>query len=435
MGAVPTGPSMATRAARSALLGSVVEYYDFTLFATASALFLGPVFFAPLGAAAGTLAAFGTFGSAFIARPVGAALFGHIGDRVGRRAALIWSVTLMGAATTAIGLLPGYAAIGAAAPVLLLILRLLQGLSAGGEQAGSNTLSLEHAPAGERNRYAAWTMQGISLGTLLGKLAFLWVVWLPQPSLLAWGWRLPFLVAGPLMLVALAIRRSVAETPPFTALAATDRRDRTPVVRVVIGHPWQVAAVAVGTLFAVGGAVLNVYGLSFATTRGTSPGAYLAMISVVTALGLVLQPLWARLSDRIGRRPVFIGSCLAAATLYFAYLPALGSGNLLLVGFGSAAMLAAWSAANATSAAWFAELFPTQVRYSGAALGGQLGMIVVGFAPAIMTSLERPGPLGWLPVAGFGAGCLLLAATAAWLTAETQSRPLDRDIESDGNGR
>ncbi len=435
MGASPTAPSMAKRAASSALMGSAVEYYDFTLFATASALFLGPVFFAPLGAAAGTMAAFLTFGSAFVARPLGAVLFGHIGDRAGRRAALVWSVTLMGASTTAIGLLPGYAAIGATAPVLLLLLRLLQGLSAGGEQAGSNALSLEHAPAGERNRYAAWTMQGTSLGTLLGKLAFLWVVWLPQPSLLAWGWRLPFLVAGPLMLVALVIRRSVAETPLFTDLAASGGRAKAPVARAVAGHWRQVLAVAVGTLFAVGGAVLNVYGLSFATTRGTSAGAYLAMISVVTALGLVLQPMWARLSDRIGRRPVFIGSCVAAAALYFAYLPALGSGNLLLVGLGSAAMLAAWSAANATSAAWFAELFPTQVRYSGAALGGQLGMIVVGFAPAIMTSLEGPGPQGWLPVAGFGAGCLLLAAAAAWLTAETYSRPLTPAVEADRKGR
>ncbi|MBK9697927.1 MAG: MFS transporter [Propionibacteriaceae bacterium] len=421
MGTATGTPSMAKRAASSALMGSAVEYYDFTLFATASALFLGPVFFAPLGTGAATMAAFLTFGSAFVARPLGAVLFGHLGDRVGRRAALIWSVTVMGASTTAIGLLPGYAAIGTTAPILLLVLRLLQGLSAGGEQAGSNALSLEHAPATERNRYAAWTMQGTSLGTLLGKLAFLFVVWLPQPTLLAWGWRLPFLVAGPLMLVALVIRRSVIEPPVFTDLAASGGLVRAPVTRVLSRHGRQVLAVAVGTLFAVGGAALNVYGLSFATSRGTSAGSYLAMISVVTALGLVLQPLWARLSDRVGRRPVFIGSCLAAAVLYFAYLPALGSGNLLLVGLGSAAMMTAWTAANATSAAWFAELFPTEVRYSGAALGGQAGMIVVGFAPAIMTSLE---PAGWLAVAGFGAGCLLLAATAAWLTAETYTRPL-----------
>jgi MFS family permease len=416
---------MATRAATSALLGSAVEYFDFTLFATASALFLGPVFFAPLGPLQATLAAFITFGSAFVARPLGAVVFGHVGDRVGRRTALIWSVTLMGIATTAIGLLPGYAALGIAAPVLLLVLRLLQGLSAGGEQAGSNALSLEHAPGGARNRYAAWTMQGTSLGTLLGKLAFLAVVWLPQPTLLAWGWRVPFLMAGPFMLVAVAIRRTVAEPPAFTELVAAGGVLRVPLVEVFSRHWRPVLVVAVGSLFAVGGAVLNVYGLSYATARGTPPGGYLAMISVVTVLGLVLQPLWARLSDRIGRRPVFLASCLAAAALYFAYLPALGTGNLLLIGLASTTMLAAWSAANAVSAAWFAELFPTPVRYSGAAFGGQLGMIVVGFAPAVMTSLEGAGGLGWLPVAGFGAGCLLLAAGAALIAGETVDRRLD----------
>lgn len=415
---------MARRAAQSALLGSAVEYYDFTLFTTASALFLGPVFFAPLGPLQATLAAFLTFGSAFVARPVGAVLFGHLGDRVGRRASLIASVTLMGAATTLIGLLPGYAAGGVAAPVALLVLRLLQGLSAGGEQAGSNTLTLEHAPAGERNRFAAWTMQGTSLGTMLGKVAFLSVVWLPQPALLSWGWRLPFLVAGPLMLVAIAIRRRVTEPAEFTRLAGTGELARVPVAEVVARHWRSVLLVAVGTLFAVGGAVLNVYGLSYATARGTSAGGYLAMITVVTGLGLVLQPLWARLSDRVGRRPVFIGSCLVGAVLYFAYLPALGSGDLLLIGLASAAMQTAWTAANAVSAAWFGELFPTRVRHTGAALGGQLGMIVVGFAPAIMTSLEGATG-GWPPVAAFGAGCLLLASAAAWLGAETHTRPLD----------
>jgi MFS family permease len=415
---------MAGRAAASALLGSSVEYYDFTLFTTASALFLGPVFFAPLGPQQATIAAFLTFGSAFLARPLGAVVLGHVGDRVGRRAALIWSVTLMGLATTAIGLLPGYAVIGPAAPVLLLVLRLVQGFSAGGEQAGSNALTLEHAPDGARNRYSAWTMQGTSVGTLLGKIAFLSVLWLPQASLLAWGWRLPFLVAGPLLLVAVAIRRTVAEPPLFTRLSAAGERSRVPVADVLPHHWRGVLSVAFGTLFAVGGAVLNVYGLSYATAHGTSAGSYLAMITVVTALGLVFQPLWARLSDRVGRRPVFVCACLAAAALYFAYLPALGTGSTWLIGFASAAMMAAWTAANAVSAAWFAELFPTAVRHTGAALGGQLGMIVVGFAPAIMTSLEGRGEPAWLPVAAFGAGCLVVSAISACLTAETGHRSL-----------
>jgi MFS family permease len=350
---------MAGPAAASALLGSAVEYYDFTLFTTASALFLGPVFFAPLGPAQATLAAFITFGSAFLARPLGAILFGHLGDRVGRRASLLASVTLMGASTTAIGLLPDFATIGVAAPVLLLVLRLLQGLSAGGEQAGSNTLALEHSPAGRRNRYAAWTMQGTSIGTLLGKLAFLSVLWLSQPSLLSWGWRLPFLAAGPLLLVAVAIRRTVIEPAVFTDLAGSGGLARFPLAETLRGHWRTVLKVAVATLFAVGGAVLNVYGLALATTRGAPAAGYLAMISVVTGLGLLLQPAWARVSDRVGRRPVFLGCCLAAAALYFGHLPALGTGDLALIAVASTATMVAWSGANAVSAAWFAELFPT----------------------------------------------------------------------------
>lgn len=412
---------MARRAAASALLGSTVEYYDFTLFTTASALFLGPVFFAPLGPAQATVAALATFGSAFLARPLGAVLLGHVGDRRGRRTALLWSVTLMGVATTGIGLLPGYATLGVAAPALLLVLRLLQGFSAGGEQAGANALSLEHAPASARNTYAVWTMQGTSIGTLLGKLAFLSVLWLPPASLLSWGWRLPFLVAGPFMLVAVAIRRAVSEPAEFAGLAAEGRVLRVPVVEVLSRQGRQVLVVAAATLFGVGGAVLNVYGLARATAAGTSASGYLVVISVVTVWGLVLQPLWARLSDRIGRRPVFAASCLAAAALYPVYLPALGSGDLGLVALGSAAMMTAWSAANAVSAAWFAELFPTRVRYTGAALGMQVGMIGVGFAPAAMTALDAGSGGSWVPSAGFGMVCLLAAAGAALRGAETRS--------------
>lgn len=423
---VTPGPrtAMARRAAQSALMGSAVEFYDFTLFTTASALFLGPVFFAPLGSRQATVAAFITFGSAFLARPLGAIVLGHVGDRVGRRAALIWSVTLMGVATTGIGLLPGYGTLGIAAPVLLLALRLVQGFSAGGEQAGSNALSLEHAPDSERNRHAAWTMQGVSLGTMLGKVAFLVVVWLPPPALLTWGWRLPFLAAGPLMLVAVAIRRTVSEPPRFTRLAEAGGLARRPAVEVLTGHWRAVLAVAAGSLFAVGGAVLNVYGLSYATAHGTGAGQYLALITAVTALGLLFQPAWARWSDRVGRRPVFVGCCFGAAALYFAYLPALGSGSLVLVGLASVAMMAMWSGANAVSAAWFAELFPTRVRHTGAALGGQLGMVVVGFAPAIMTALEGRAEPDWLPVAVFGATCLVLAGSAGLIAVETYTRSL-----------
>ena len=415
------GPSQPRRAAASAFVGSAVEYYDFTLFATASALFLGPVFFAPLGPTGATLAALATFGVAFLARPAGALLFGHLGDRRGRRHSLVRSLVLMGAATFAIGALPGHAAWGTASPILLVALRLLQGLSAGGEQAGSNALALEHAPDGQRARYAAWTMQGTSLGTLAGKVAFLAMVALPRPELLAWGWRVPFLLAGPLMLVAWFIRRGVAEPPVFRA----GRPPRAPVADVVTGHGRTVALVAAASLAALGGAALNVFGLSYATqVAGMEASAYLSVLVAVTAGSMLVQPVWARLADRVGRRPVFAASTAATAVAVFGFLAAAASGHVAWLALGASVYTLVWSAANAVGASLFAEQFPTRVRYTGTALGTQLGMVVVGFSPTIMASLAGPGPGGWVPAAAFAAACLAVSSAAAWAVPETGGRAL-----------
>ncbi len=434
------------RAAASAFAGSAVEYYDFTLFVTAAALFLRPVFFAPLGPAAGTLASLATFGVAFVARPLGAILFGHLGDRVGRRTALVATVALMGVATCAIGLLPGYASWGVASPILLVVLRLAQGLSAGGEQAGSNALTVEHAPEGRRAEFAAWTMQGTSLGTLLGKVAFLAVVGMPRDALLAWGWRVPFLVAGPLLLVAWWIRAHATEPEAFLrehrqAAARHDPTDRClPAAEVIRRYPATLARVTCLSLVAVGGPVLMVYGLSLTadTVRyggGGNPATgaagdlaspidsntYLLVLIGVTAWAMLLQPLWARLSDRVGRRPVFAASLVCSVPLLIVCFDGLLSGSVARFALGAWAYTTAWSAANAVGAALFAEQFPTRVRYTGTALATQLGMIVAGFSPTIMAALQGPPTQGWLPAIAFAAACLLIAATATLLTPETRS--------------
>ncbi len=445
----------ARRAAASAFVGSAVEYYDFTLFATASALFLRPVFFAPLGPAAGSLAALATFGVAFVARPLGAVLFGHLGDRVGRRTALVATVALMGVATCGIGLLPGYATWGIASPILLVVLRLAQGLSAGGEQAGSNALTLEHAPEGRRAEFAAWTMQGTSLGTLLGKVAFLAVVGMPRDALLAWGWRVPFLVAGPLLLVAWWIRAHASEPEAFlrerrraaerhAAAPHATAAPRPPVAEVIRRHPRTLVRVTCLSLVAVGGPVLMVYGLSLAAapngqaSGGGGPPAsevgvlaspigsdtYLLVLIGVTAWAMVLQPLWARLSDRVGRRPVFAASLVCSVPLLLVCFDGLLSGSVVRFAAGAWAYTTVWSAANAVGAALFAEQFPTRVRYTGTALATQLGMIVAGFSPTIMTALQGPPPGGWLPAIGFAAACLLVAAAATLPTPETRSTGL-----------
>jgi len=379
---------------------------------------LGPIFFKPLGPAAATIASLITFGLAFIARPAGAVIFGHIGDRIGRPVALSWSVVLMGIATCGIGLLPSYASIGLAAPILLVVLRLAQGLSAGAEQAGSNALTLENAPMGKRGRLTAWTMQGTALGTLAGKLAFIAVVSMPQDMLMSWGWRLPFLAAAPLLVVAWWIRRRAIEAPVADAARAAGS-SRLPVAVVLQKHWLAVVLVAGGTLLMSGGAALNVFGLNVATNiGGLSERTFLIILAIATALELVAQPLWARLGDKIGRRPVLLGTLIVEAGLFFVYLPALISGNWLAVAGAALAMALVWSGANAVSAAFFAEQFPTSVRYSGLALGSQLGMILVGFSPSFMMAAMTGG---WQKAAIIGAAFMLVAAFSCLAARETST--------------
>ncbi len=412
---------MAKKAAISALVGSTVEYYDFTLFATASALVFAPVFFAPLGDVGGLLASFGTFGVAYVARPLGAMIFGSMGDKFGRRNTLMWVLLLMGVATFAIGCLPSYGTWGIAAPIILVLLRLLQGLSAGGEQAGANSLSMEHAPDGKRGLYASWTMQGTSLGTLLGSLAFLAITSLPKETLLGGAWRIPFLVAGPLMLVAFWIRRQVAETQAFSEIKEEPKAAASvPLVEVFTQHLPALLRVMGCSLLAVSGSAVNVFGLAYATkTVGIAANVYLTLGIGIGVLGLIVQPLWAKLSDRVGRRPVFAGSMLGAAVGMFIFFATLSTGNPWYYVPALVAMMLVATGGNAVGASFYTEMFPTRVRYTGAALGTQLGFIIAGFAPAIMTAIQGPGKNGWIPVATFAAVCMVIAAASALSARET----------------
>ncbi|WP_181034184.1 MFS transporter [Arthrobacter sp. GMC3] len=415
-------PNMARRAAVSAFAGSTIEYFDFVIFATASALVFNKVFFAGLGDQAALLASLGTFGVAYIARPLGAVVLGGLGDRIGRKAVLTITLLIMGGATFIIGLLPGYDVLGAAAPIALIAMRVLQGVSAGAEQAGSNTLTAEHAPKEKRGLYASWTMQGVVAGSLLAGISFMPITAAGQDFLLGGGWRIPFLMAGPLMLVAVWIRSQVDEPEVFTVT-----RDDTPAVKVVpildvFRYHWKnLIRVIFCSLFALSGSIIGVFALAYGTKTAGVDATTLIMISALSGIvGLVVQPFMAILSDKIGRKPVFISSVLLIAVGFFAIFSALNTGNVALILAAFLAVQVVSVAGNVVQASFYTEMFPTEVRYTGVAVGTQLGLVLVGFAPAIGAAIQRPGPDGWVPVAIFGAMGMVLAAIAAATAKETR---------------
>ena len=420
--ASPKPPNMARRAAISAFAGSTIEYFDFVIFATASALVFNKVFFAGLGDQAALLASLGTFGVAYIARPLGAVVLGGMGDRIGRKAVLTITLLIMGGATFVIGLLPGYDVLGAAAPIALIAMRVLQGISAGAEQAGSNTLTAEHAPKEKRGLYASWTMQGVVAGTLLAGVSFMPITAAGDEFLLGGGWRIPFLMAGPLMFVAFWIRSKVDEPEVFT-----EARDDAPVVKTipvveVFRNHWpNLIRVIFCSLFALSGSIIGVFALAYGVKTAGVDATTLIMVSTLSGIvGLVVQPFMAVLSDKIGRKPVFITSVLLIGVGFFAIFSVLGTGNVLLIFAVFLAVQVAAVAGNVVQASFYTEMFPTEVRYTGVAVGTQLGLVLVGFAPAIGAAIQRPGPDGWVPVAIFGAAGMVLAAISAATAKETR---------------
>lgn len=413
------------RAALGSFLGSVVEYYDFFIYGTAAALVFNHVFFPSVGGASGTLAAVATFGVGYIARPVGSVILGHFGDRLGRRRLLLFTVVLMGGSTFLIGLLPGYSTLGTGAPILLVLLRLCQGLSAAGEQAGANSLTLEHAPGKKRALYTSWTMSGTQFGILLGTLVFIPITALPKEALLGWGWRVPFLLSAVFVAVVYFVRRSVPEPEIFVETKAAEGVEKYPIVPLLKNHWRNMVRVVLCSILAVVGSVTGIFGLAYATGTAGVPAAAMLWAGVVSNLvGIITMPLWAILSDRVGRKPIFVGGMAAAAVLIFPYFYFIGTGNVALVFLGGILLSVCGGAAGALQPAFYTEMFDTKVRFSGVAISTQLGVLLGGFAPTIGYALLQPGRTGWIPVAVFTAVCCLVSAGSALSARETRGLTL-----------
>jgi len=402
-------------------IGSFLEYYDFFIYGTAAALVFGKVFFPTANPTTATLLSLATYGVAYVARPVGSVFMGHLGDRYGRKRVLVLTVTLMGTATFLVGCLPSYNSIGLLAPILLVALRLLQGLAASGEQAGANSLSLEHAPEGRRSFYTSFTLAGTQAGLVVATALWLPISTLPEAQLDSWGWRIPFWLSAIVTVAGLIIRSRLTEGPAFQRVEAEDEQSRLPLAPLLSEHWPNLLRVAFGGLASTVSTIVAVYALAFAVkTVGLDDTTMLWVVIAANLVALAAIPLWAYLADRIGRKPVFIFGALGSGALMFAYLAAIAGGSYVLIFVVGIAMSGlVYSAQNGVWPALYGEMFPTRVRLSGMAIGTQVGFALGGLAPTVAVWIAGDGTGGWVPVAAMTFGASVLAAIAIATARET----------------
>jgi metabolite-proton symporter len=417
---IPVTPSV-TRIALASFIGTCIEFYDFYIYGMAAALVIGPVFFASENSASQSLSAFLTFSVAFLARPLGAILFGHFGDRVGRKVTLVASLLIMGFSTTLIGLLPGYNVIGAWAPVLLCLLRIGQGIGLGGEWGGAVLLATENAPVGKRGLYAMFPQLGPPAGFLLATGSFLILTYfLTEQEFKDWGWRLPFLGSSILVMVGLYIRLALTETPVFAKILQNRQQVTLPFIVILKRHFPQLvlgslAMVVCYALFYIA----TVFSLGYGTNSLHIPRQqFLGMLSVAIIFMALAIPISAWAADYFGRRPVLLIAGAAALLSGFAMEPMLDSGSPFIVTAFLALELFLMGATFAPMGALLPELFPSELRYTGAGTAYNLGGILgASFAPYLAQRLVNEGGLAW--VGGYVSLAACISLIAVYLIPET----------------
>ena len=380
-------PGQLRRVVGASLIGTTIEYYDFFIYGTAAALVFGKVFFPALGAAAGTVAAFATFSVAFFARPLGAVIFGHVGDRLGRKRSLTYTLLIMGSSTFAIGLLPGAGTIGVAAPILLVALRFLQGLAVGGEFAGAALLVVEYAPDKKRGLYGATPQVGAGLGSMLAVATFLITgLVMSTESFETWGWRIPFLLSFILIMIGIYIRLRIEETPVFANTLARHERVKVPLADL-FRNQWREVLLAAGSLvmwlaFYYIGAVFFI---SYGTTELGLPRSTMLTISLVGSVAFIVAVLISSsLSDRVGRRRMILIGNSAGIVWALVLIPILNTGNPVLVGLVVVVTFLIVSIPNGPTASMLPEMFASRYRTTGVGVAYNLGAVVAGAIPPLL---------------------------------------------------
>ena len=422
----PHGRHQTKKAAASGWIGSALEYYDFFIYATAASLIFPQLFFPSDNPTVAIVASLATYGVGYVARPIGAFVLGHWGDTHGRKTVLILCMLLMGFSTMAVGLLPTYQQVGMLAPILLVILRLIQGFAVAGEISGASSMILEHAPFGRRGFFASFTLQGVQAGQILAAAVFLpLAAYMPDSAFNTWGWRIPFLMSFVVIIAGYIIRRRVDETPAFAEENAHGQVPKAPIVeafklnwpdmlRVVCMALMNVIPV-VATIFGAAYAVQPAYGVGF------SKEVYLWIPVVGNILAVLIIPLVGGLSDRIGRRPPIIIGALGSGLLSFAYLYAISIRSVpLAIVFSLLMWGIVYQGYNAIFPSFYPELFPTRTRVTAMAISQNVGTTITALLPALFAAVAPPGSTGIpLTIGALAFGVTIIAALAAFSARET----------------
>jgi metabolite-proton symporter len=420
----------------AASIGSALEWYDFFLYGTAAALVFGELFFPKSDPVVGTLLAFLTFGVGFVVRPLGGILFGIMGDRFGRKPVLVATLLMIGIGTTLIGVLPTYAQIGYWAPALLVAMRVVQGLGAGAEYGGAVIFLVENAPPKHRGFWGGFAPLGVSIGNLLAAGAFALVTLLPREDLMSWGWRIPFLASFLLIVVGIYVRLKITETPVFTeAVLARGKVERNPAMEALKRHPRNFFVVLGARLAENGlGYLFPVFGLSYViTTLGVPKSEALSALMLAFVVELFAILGFAALSDRIGRRPVYMFGALAGIAWAFPFFWLVGTKEWIWIAVAFIGARAVVTAAMfGPQAAYFAELFPPQRRFAGFAFARELGSLLAGGPAPFLAAALVAWSGSWWPVACYAAFLAACTAFAIWCGPETFEESITVDNTTDG---
>ena len=441
----PRGQHQSRTAAASGWIGSALEYYDFFIYATAASLVFPQIFFPSSNPTVAIVASLATYGVGYVARPIGAFVLGHLGDTYGRKGVLLVCLFLMGLSTMAVGLLPTYQQVGVWAPVLLVVLRLVQGFAVAGEISGASSMILEHAPFGRRGYFASFTLQGVQAGQILAAAVFLPLSYaLSQEAFVTWGWRIPFLLSVFVLFAGYIIRREVHETPAFEEERSQQHVPKAPIVEALSNHWPDMLRVVCMALMNVIPVVATIFGAAYAVQPGYGVGmdksVYLWIPVIGNVVAVAVIPFVGDLSDRIGRRPPIIVGSLLSGLLAFGYLYAISIKSVPLAFLLSILMWGVvYQGYNAIFPSFYPELFPTRSRVSGMAIAQNIGTMLTALLPALFATVAPPGSANVpMTVGALAFGVTIISAIAAWSARETyrvhlndlgeaNAQPVDKD--------